>query len=115
MSHPESAPTAPPQAPHQAAPAPSAPGTGLGIAGLVLAFLAAPIGLILSIVAFVKLRKNGGKTGVALAGIIIGALFVIAITIMIIVAVSMLSQVAGICSQLGPGVWEQGGVTYTCG
>lgn len=130
MSYPESGPGAP--APHSAghpagdpapypgpaaypASAPPTPGATLGIVGLVLAFLAAPIGLILSIVAFVKLRKNGGKTGIALAGIIVGALITIAIILAVVGAIITFTTLFGVCAELGPGVWQQGGVTYTCG
>ena len=50
------APYTPPPAPDYAAPAPTAasyPGKGLGIAGLVVVFFSALIGLILSIIAIV--------------------------------------------------------------
>ncbi|TCK22832.1 DUF4333 domain-containing protein [Pseudonocardia endophytica] len=47
----------------------------LAIVSLVLAFLLAPIGLILGIVALVQIRKRGeGGTGLAVAGIVIGGL-----------------------------------------
>ncbi|MEK8227797.1 DUF4190 domain-containing protein [Oerskovia sp. M15] len=56
------------------------PGKTLGIVGLVLSILGCTslIGLILSIVAFVKSRKAGFKNGIALAGIIVGAILVVA-------------------------------------
>lgn len=53
------------------------PGRVLGIVGFILAIFIAPVGLIISIIAFVKSRKAGMGNGLALAGIIIGALFTI--------------------------------------
>jgi hypothetical protein len=46
----------------------------LSITGLVLAFLISPVGLVISIVAMVKARRNGAGNGLALAGIIVGLL-----------------------------------------
>lgn len=102
--------TAPPMPPQAAAPA-----DGLAIAGLVLAFIAAPVGLILSLVALVKRKKAGASIAMPLIGVIVSALFVIGTIIAIAVGVNMLAQVAQICQELGPGTWEAGGVTYTCG
>lgn len=53
------------------------PGRTLGIVGFILAILIAPVGLIISIIAFVKSRKAKMGNGFALAGIIIGILFTI--------------------------------------
>lgn len=60
------------------APAAPAPGpSGLAITGLVLAFLAPLIGLILSIVAHVQGRRAGRSTGLSLAGIIVSAVMMV--------------------------------------
>lgn len=109
------APGYPVTAPPQVAAAPQVPGRGLAIAGLILAILTPPIGLILSIVALVKLRRNGGRTGAAIAGIVIGALFTIGMIIGAVTLISVMSQLFSVCANLGPGVWEVGGMTYTCG
>ncbi|WP_298255379.1 DUF4190 domain-containing protein [uncultured Arthrobacter sp.] len=53
------------------------PGRVLGIVGFILAIFIAPVGLVISIIAFVKSRKAGMGNGLALAGSIIGALFTI--------------------------------------
>jgi len=116
----ESAPTAAPAYPAPTAPAypqpePTPPGRVLSIVGLVLAFLAAPIGLILSIVAAVKLGKTGQPKGLAIAGIIIGAILTILGIIWIILSVTVFAAIFGTCAELGAGVWEVNGVTYTCG
>ena len=97
------------------APAPSSqPGKILGIVGFILAFLAPVIGLILSIIAKVQSRKAGVPNGLATAGIIIGALATIAYIIIIIVAIAGAAALVGQCADLGPGVHELNGVTYTC-
>ena len=98
-----------------AAPAP-VPGRGLAITGFVLAFLLPLIGMIISIIATVKLGKIGAPRGLSIAGIIIGAvLTVLWVVIAISVAAAVFGGLAVICSELGTGVWEVDGVTYTCG
>lgn len=93
----------------------SPPGRVLSIVGLVLAFVAAPIGLILSIVAAVQLGKAGAPKGLAIAGVIVGAVITLLWIIGIILFVTVLGGVIGMCAELGPGVWDVNGVTYTCG
>lgn len=93
----------------------SPPGRVLSIIGLVLAFLLPPVGLILSIIAAVQLGKAKAPKGLAIAGIVVGALLTIFAIIGIIVLVTVLAGVIGTCAELGPGVWDVGGVTYRCG
>lgn len=100
-------------APYAAAPV-SPPGRVLSIIGLVLAFVAAPIGLILSIVAAVKLGKAGAPKGIAIAGIIVGAVITLLYIIGIILFVTLFAGIIGTCAELGPGMWTVDGVTYTC-
>jgi len=70
------------------------PGRTLGIVGFILAILVAPIGLIVSIVAFVKSRKAKMGNGFALAGIIIGALFTILGAILLAIFISFTASFA---------------------
>ncbi|GAA3745953.1 hypothetical protein GCM10022239_21920 [Leifsonia bigeumensis] len=92
------------------------PGRGLGIAGLVLAFLIPPLGLILSIVAKVRSSRAGIRNGVATAGIVVSIVVVILWIVGIVLAGSLLfGGILQTCAELGPGVWDVGGVTYTCG
>lgn len=92
------------------------PGRGLGIAGLVLAFLIPPLGLILSIVAKVQSRKAGVKNGIATAGIIVSIVVIVLWIVGIALVSTMLfGGLVQACAELGPGVWDVGGVTYTCG
>jgi len=95
----------------------SYPGKVLGIVGLVVSFLGAfsIIGLILSIVAFVQSKKAGRKNGVALAGIIVGAIVTILVIIGIIAIVGALAHVVEVCAEHGDGTFTQDGVDYTCG
>lgn len=104
------APAAAPAAPAPPAPASSA-GTTLGIVGLILAFVAAPLGLILSIVA--KVQSKGVKNTPATVGIVLSSIF-IAVYVGIIVAV--VAGLAAGCSQYGPGEHVlDNGTTLTCG
>ncbi len=110
--------SAPAPAPVQTAPE-TFPGKGLGIAGLILAIFIPLVGLILSIIAKSQSKKAGYKNGPATAGIWISIiLMVLGIIIGVVVAMTLgsaVGNVAAICSELGEGVWEVEGVTYTCG
>ena len=86
----------------------------LSIVGLVLAFLLPPIGLILSIIASVQLGKAGAPKGLAIAGIVIGAVLTVLEIIGIILLVTLFAGLFSMCAELGPGVWDVNGVTYTC-
>jgi hypothetical protein len=91
------------------------PGQTLGIVGLVLAFIATPVGLVLSIIGLQKSKKAGMKNGTALAGIVISAVFMVVgvlVGILMVVGASLMVQQ---CAQLGPGVHQVNGSTITCG
>ena len=65
---------------YQATPQPAAdPGNTLGLVGLILAIspCTSTIGLVLSIVAYIISRRAGYQNGRALAGIIIGAAWIV--------------------------------------
>jgi hypothetical protein len=65
---------------YQATPPPTAdPGNTLGIVGLILAIIpcSSTIGLVLSIVAYILSRRAGYQNSKALAGIIIGAAWLV--------------------------------------
>ena len=81
------------------APTGTVPGFGLGIAGFVLSMLGAlsPLGLVFSIVAFVKARRAERKNGLALAGIVIGTLGTVVLVVVTVVAVVSLSNSTDIC------------------
>jgi hypothetical protein len=115
-SEPAAAAPAPAAAP-AAAPAPTGdyPGKILGIVGLILSFVFALLGLILSAVALSQSKKAGFKNTPAKVGLILGIIFSIGWIIFWIVWGVLIATVFNVCAQLGPGVWDYNGVTYTCG
>ena len=65
---------------YQATPQPAAdPGNTLGLVGLILAIIpcTSTIGIVLSIVAYIQSRRAGFQNGKALAGVIIGAAWLV--------------------------------------
>ena len=80
---------------YQATPPPAAadPGNTLGLVGLILAIIpcTSTIGLVLSIVAFIISRRAGFQNSKALAGIIIGIVWV---------ALSIIGQVTGFIASM---------------
>jgi hypothetical protein len=95
---------------------PQNPGKTLGIVGLVLGFFGplSLVGLILSIVGLVKSRKVGQPNGVAIAGIIVSALVLLGTIILAVVLGVAASHLLEVCGDLGPGVHDVNGITYTC-
>lgn len=91
------------------------PGKTLGLVGLILAFPLQLIGLIVSIVALRKSKKAGFKNPAAIWGIIVGLVGTITVAIIIAVAVAAISATAAFCADNGPGVFDNNGVTITCG
>lgn len=53
------------------------PGKTLGIVGLVLAIFCNLIGLVISIIAYNQSKAVGIKNNIALAGIVVGAVFLV--------------------------------------
>jgi hypothetical protein len=79
---------------YQVTPQPAAdPGNTLGLVGLILAIIpcTSTIGLVLSIVAFIISRRAGFQNSKALAGIIIGIVWV---------ALSIIGQVTGFIASM---------------
>ena len=90
------------------------PGRVMGIVGLVLSIVASWIGLIVSIVAFRKSKSAGFTNMIAKVGIIVGCITTALAVVGAIVAFSLGGSLISKCSDLGPGVHEVNGVTYTC-
>ena len=92
------APYTPPPAPDYAAPAPTAasyPGKGLGIAGLVVVFFSALIGLILSIIARSQSKRAGFANTPATVGMVLGiVLLVLEIVVAIVYVIWFAPRVA---------------------
>ena len=109
------------------APAPmpaEVPGKTMGIVGLVLAFVFAPVGIIVSAIGMSQSKKAGYKNTLALVGLILSIVFtiiwVVSIILFIMAAAVAASHVndiyAEICTQmgLGPGPHDVNGQTITC-
>lgn len=62
-----------------------------------------------------ELGRAGQPKGLAIAGIIVGALLTILGIIGIILFVTVIAGLVGMCAELGPGVWDVDGITYRCG
>lgn len=113
-------PPPPPAAPMPApAAAPVNPGKTMGIVSLILSIIGLHlIGVILGFVGLSQSKKAGQKNGFAIAGIIIGfigmALFLLFITVGGALFGSLFGAFNQVCGELGSGVWEIDGVTYTC-
>ncbi len=101
------------------APVAENPGKTLGIVGLVLAFVANIVGLIVSIIALRKSKKAGFKNGFALAGIIISIVSIIVGTIVVISIFALgaagLGAISEACAGFASGeVITDGVTTVTC-
>lgn len=102
-----------------AAPVAENPGKTLGIVGLVLAFVANIVGLIVSIVALNKSKKAGFKNGPALAGIIISivsiVITVIVVSLIVAAAMAGVAAITEVCEGFASGeVITDGVTTITC-
>ena len=90
------------------------PGKTLGIVALILAFFFQLIALILGFVARSQSKKAGVKNTPATIAIVLSIIFgigwIIGITVAIITGVALFNQ----CAELGNGIHEIDGVTYTC-
>lgn len=91
------------------------PGRTLGIVGLVLSFVVALVGLVVSAIALRTSRRAGFRNGFALTGVVVGGLVTLIWVVVIAVGGVALGGVAAACSDLGPGTHTVDGVTYTCG
>ena len=108
-------PTVPPVSPA----ASTDPGKTMGIVALVLSIVGLHlVGVIVGLVALSQSKRVGHKNGFALAGVIVGAvLFVISLVViglMIAGGAAFFSFITEACRDLGPGVWEVDGITYSC-
>jgi hypothetical protein len=105
-------------APVPASAPPASDGKTLGIVGLVLAFLFSVAGLIVSLIARGQSKRAGVSNGPATAGIIISIIGIVITIIWVIVLIvggaALFGGIAAACAELGPGVHEVDGVTYTC-
>ena len=103
-------------APVSSTPAAADPGHGLGIASLVVSLIGfGLVGLILGIIGLKKSKSVGRGNGLAIGGIIIGIVNIIAVTLVFAVVAYGGVQLAAQCAELGNGVHTlDSGVTITC-
>jgi uncharacterized membrane protein len=90
------------------------PSSALAIAGLVTALIPCTflVGLVLSIVALVKAsRGTAAGRGLAIAGIVVSVLWLVGGVVAFALGIGHLLQT---CAELGQGVHQVDGVTYTC-
>lgn len=106
--------TDPTSAPVPAAPATSGGTSGLAIAGIIIDFFIAPLGLILSIVAKSQAKKAGLRSTAATVGIVLGIIFTVGDVIAAISLIGVFASLANECANLGAGTHQVGGTTYTC-
>lgn len=93
-----------PSAPQPAgAPAASYPGKTLGIVGLVLSFLVAIAGLIVSAIALSQSKKAGYKNTPALVGLILGIVFSVLWIIFWVFGGALFAAIVSNCPEVAPG------------
>lgn len=88
----------------------------LAVTGLVLALF--PVfdvaGLVLSVLAFRRSRRDGGPRGLALAGIIVASVTILLFAAGAVLLGTLFGGLFATCAELGEGVHVVDGVTYTC-
>ena len=97
--------------------APAQPSSTLAIAGLVTSVIGctALVGLVLSIVALVRVRRGTATgRGLAIAGIVVGALWLVVGLVLAFGFTGLFVNIFQTCAELGDGVHQVDGVTYTC-
>ena len=97
----------------------SVPGRTMGIISLVLSIVGVHlVGIVLGFVALSQSKKAGHDNGFALAGIIVGfvllVLSIVVISLAIAGGAAFWGFITEACRELGPGVWEVDGITYSC-
>lgn len=90
------------------------PGKTLGIVAIPIAIFFSVIGIILGFVAKSQSKKVGAKNTPATIAIVIGFVVLILTIVAIAVGIGGAAALISRCGDLGPGVHEVNGVTYTC-
>ena len=80
----------------------------LAIVGLILSVVVFPVGLVMSIVALVRAKKQGARRGIAIAGVVVGAVVgigAIAATVGIVLFARTIAGPAGAASDVANSFW----------
>ncbi|MGG7464672.1 hypothetical protein [Plantibacter sp. YIM 135347] len=96
---------------------PSAGHGTMAIVGFILTLLPVMnvVGLVLSIIAFVRAKRSGSPRGFALAGILIGAGGVLLVVVIAATIGPFVVDAVETCNRLGIGEHQVGDLTYSCG
>lgn len=96
---------------------PSAGHGTMAIVGFILTLLPVMnvVGLVLSIIAFVRAKRSGSPRGFALAGILIGAAGVLLVVVIAATIGPFVVDAVETCNRLGIGEHQVGDLTYSCG
>lgn len=89
----------------------------MAIVGFILTLLPVMnvVGLVLSIIAFVRAKRSGSPRGFALAGILIGAAGVLLVVVSAATIGPFVVDAVETCNRLGIGEHQVGDLTYPCG
>lgn len=100
-------------------PNPPVPGATMGIVSLVLSVIGLHlVGIVLGFVALAESKRAGHSNGFALAGVIVGCVLlvvsIVVVSLTIAGGVAFWGFITEACRDLGSGVWNVDGITYTC-
>jgi hypothetical protein len=86
----------------------------LAVLGLLLACVTGPVGFVISVVAFIRSRRAGDKSTVAVVGMIVGLATTAAFIGGVLYFQAVFAGQTGVCAELGPGVHDSAFGTFTC-
>ncbi|WP_460511297.1 hypothetical protein [Frigoribacterium salinisoli] len=92
-----------------------ASGRSLAIASVVFAVFAAPVGLVLGLVAAARARRAGASTRLAAIGIVLACVVIVVSVVWGVAWLDHVVRLAAACRRVGPGDYLTGdGSTVTC-
>jgi len=92
-----------------------ASGRSLAIASIVFAVFAAPVGLVLGLVAAARARRAGASTRLAAVGIVLACVVIVVSVVWGVAWLDHAVRLAAACRRVGPGDYLTGdGSTVTC-
>lgn len=92
-----------------------ASGRSLAIASIVFAVFAAPVGLVLGLVASARARRSGASTRLAAIGIVLACVVIVVSVVWGVAWLDHAVRLAAACRRVGPGEYLTGdGSTVTC-